>query len=41
MLGANIILTGSISEVGANRRLSIRAIDVETTEVVTMVRQDF
>jgi TolB-like protein len=33
MLGANIILTGTVTEVDTTRRLTIRAINVETGEV--------
>jgi hypothetical protein len=41
MLGANIVLTGSISGVGASQRLSISALDVRTGEIVSMVREEF
>jgi hypothetical protein len=41
MTGANVIITGTVSKAGSNRRLSIKAISVETAEVVTMTRQDF
>jgi hypothetical protein len=41
MLGANIVLTGSISGVGSSRRLSISALDVRTGEIVSMVREEF
>jgi len=41
MLGANIVITGSITETGTNQRLSIRALDVNTAQIVTMVRETF
>jgi hypothetical protein len=41
MLGANIVLTGSISGTGSDRRLSIRALDVRTAQIITMVREEF
>jgi hypothetical protein len=41
MFGVRIILTGMVSEVGSNRRLSIRAMDVETAKIVTMILEDF
>jgi TolB-like protein len=41
MLGANIVITGNIIGTGTNQRLSIRALDVSTAEIVTIVREDF
>jgi hypothetical protein len=41
MLGANIVITGSITETERNRRLIIRALDVRTAQIITMVREDF
>jgi len=41
MLGANIVITGSITEVGTNQRLSIRALDVKTAQIIAMVRETF
>jgi hypothetical protein len=41
MLAAHIILTGAVIETGAIRRLSIRALNVETGRVETMTNQDF
>jgi len=38
VLGANIVITGSITEIGRNQRLSIRALDVRTAEILAMVR---
>jgi TolB-like protein len=41
MLGANIVITGSITGAGTNQRLSIRALDVRTAEIITIKRADF
>lgn len=41
MLGANIVITGNIIGTGTRQRLSIRALDVRTAEIVAMVREDF
>ena len=41
LLGANIVITGSITETGTNQRLSIRALDVRTAEIITIKRADF
>jgi hypothetical protein len=41
MLGANIVLTGSISGVGTSQRLSVSALNVRTGEIVLMVREEF
>jgi len=41
MLGANIVITGSITGTGALQRLSFKALDVETAKIVTMVRETF
>jgi TolB-like protein len=41
MLGANIVITGSITGTGTNQRLSIKALDVQTAQIVTMVRETF
>jgi len=40
ILGANIVITGSITETGRNQRLNIRALDVRTAEIITIVRAD-
>jgi hypothetical protein len=40
-LGANIVITGVVSGTGASRRISAKAIDVETAEIVTMGRESF
>ena len=41
MLGANIVITGSIAGIGTNQRLSIKALDVKTAQIITMVRETF
>jgi curli biogenesis system outer membrane secretion channel CsgG len=41
MLGANIVIIGSITETGRNQRLVLRALDVRTSEIITMAREEF
>lgn len=41
MLGANIVITGNITGTGSMQRLSIKALDVRTAQIVTMVRESF
>ena len=41
LLGANIVITGSITEVGTTQRLSLRALDVKTAQIITIVRESF
>jgi TolB-like protein len=41
MLGANIVITGSITGSSSTQRLSIKALDVRTAQIVTMVRESF
>jgi hypothetical protein len=41
MLGANIVITGTISGTGDTQRLTIKALDVKTSEIVTMAREQF
>jgi len=41
LLGANIVITGIITEIGINQRLSIRALDVRTAEIIAMAREEF
>jgi TolB-like protein len=41
MLGANIVITGSVGGMGTKQRLSIKALDVMTSQIVTMVREEF
>jgi TolB-like protein len=40
-LGANVVFTGEISGSGNNRRLAIRALDVRTGRIISMVRERF
>jgi curli biogenesis system outer membrane secretion channel CsgG len=39
MLGANIVITGEISEAGSARRLTLRALDVKTAQIISMARE--
>ena len=41
MLGAGLVITGSIGGVGANQRLALRALDVQTAMIVAMALEDF
>ena len=41
MLGANIVITGSISGTDSTRRLRIKALDVKTAEILTMASEKF
>jgi len=41
MLGAGIVITGSVSGSGASRRLTLRALDVSTARIVTMAMEVF
>jgi TolB-like protein len=41
MLGANIVITGSITGTGTTQRLSIKALDVKTARIITMAREQF
>jgi hypothetical protein len=41
LLGANIVITGSISGVGSTRRLRLKALDVMTAEIVSMASEAF
>ncbi|MDR0644434.1 MAG: CsgG/HfaB family protein, partial [Treponema sp.] len=40
-LGANIVVTGSVSGTGSLRRLRIKALDVLTGEIVSMASERF
>ena len=40
LLGANIVIIGSITNIGGRQRLIIKALDVETGEIVAMTRED-
>ncbi|MDR1175141.1 MAG: CsgG/HfaB family protein [Treponema sp.] len=41
MLGATIVITGSISGSGTMRRLTLKALDVKTARIVSMARESF
>jgi TolB-like protein len=41
MLGANIVIVGTISTNGSRGRITIRALDAKTAQIVTMVREGF
>ena len=41
MLGANVVITGSITGSGSSRRLTIKALDVKTAEIIVMPRESF
>jgi hypothetical protein len=41
MLGANIVITGTVSGRGSTRRLTLKALDVKTAEIITMAREQF
>lgn len=41
LLGANVVLTGSITETAKVKRISIRALDVQTAQIIKMARETF
>ena len=41
MLGASIVITGSVSGSGASQRLTLRALDVQTARIITMAMELF
>jgi TolB-like protein len=41
MLGANIVITGSITSSGNTRRITIKALDVKTSQIIAMSREGF
>lgn len=41
MLGADIVVTGSISGSGSMQRLTLKALNVQTAQIVTMAREQF
>jgi TolB-like protein len=41
MLGANIVITGNIRGAGTSRRLTLKALDVETAEIISTAREAF
>lgn len=40
ILGANIVITGEITGIGSSRRLSLKALDVKTAQIITMAREE-
>jgi len=41
LLGASVVVTGSVSGSGATRRLYLRALDVQTAEILAMASERF
>jgi TolB-like protein len=41
MLGANIIITGNINGTETSRRLTLKALDVQTSEIISTAREAF
>jgi TolB-like protein len=41
MLGASIVITGTITGTGSSQRLSLKALDVKTAQIITMAREAF
>jgi len=41
LLGASIVITGSVSGMGNTQRLTLKALDVKTAQIITMVRESF
>lgn len=41
MLGANYVVTGTISGIGNTQRLTLKALDVKTAQIITMARESF
>lgn len=41
MLGANMVITGSISRIGGVQRIIIKVLDVKTGHIVTMAREHY
>jgi len=41
LLGANIVITGTIAGSGNTRRLTLKALDVKTAQIVSMARESF
>jgi hypothetical protein len=41
MLGASIVVIGSVSGAGSTQRLTLKALDVKTTQIITMTREQF
>jgi TolB-like protein len=41
MLGASVVVTGSITGSGSRQRLTVKALDVKTAKIITMAREQF
>jgi hypothetical protein len=41
MLGANIVITGSVTNSGDKQRLTLKALDVKTAQIIAMTREEF
>jgi len=41
MLGANFVITGSVTGTGTTQRLTIKVLDVKTAQIITMAREQF
>jgi TolB-like protein len=41
MLGASVVITGSITGSGKMQRLTVKALDVKTAKIITMAREQF
>jgi hypothetical protein len=41
MLGANVVITGSVTETEAAKSLSVKALDVKTSAIVAMAREHY
>jgi TolB-like protein len=41
MLGASVVIAGSVTGSGSRQRLTVKALDVKTAKIVTMAREQF
>jgi hypothetical protein len=41
LLGASIVITGNVSGMGNTQRLTLKALDVKTAQIITMARESF
>ena len=41
LLGAGVVITGSITGSGTSQRLVLKALDVATAQIITMTREQF
>ena len=41
MLGASVVITGTITGSDSSQRLTVKALDVKTSEIITMAREQF